>query len=252
MTRFIKEPHLPQNLISACVISPEISSDIRQGLESLSIEMFFATRCRNIQPSVAAHSDMLCHHAGGRQIFLEQGQQELFGRLSTKGFEPIFIEKKLSAKYPHDIALNCPALSSLLFCNKKHTSSALLNYYIQLGYKIINVNQGYAKCSVLILNKNAVMSDDEGIVNAFKTKGIDALLVEKGDVFLEGQPYGFIGGCGGLIDKDKLALFGELDYHSDKKKIRAFANRHKVEIISLAKGRLVDYGGLLPVLERDI
>jgi hypothetical protein len=63
------------------------------------------------------------------------------------------------------------------------------------NFNIIDVKQGYTKCSVLPVSNNAFITDDISIYNQCVSFGIDVLYVGKGDVSLPGYNYGFIGGC---------------------------------------------------------
>ncbi|MDR1630549.1 MAG: hypothetical protein LBS36_10125 [Oscillospiraceae bacterium] len=251
MAVFLKHPNLPSKKVSACIVSPQISDEIKQNFLSLNIGVYFVTPCERIQAPVASHADMLAHHAGETLIFLEQSQNDLFGALQATGFQPKYIEESLHKNYPHDIALNICVVGKNILCNKNHAGREVLNHYKQAGFQILHVNQGYAKCSCLLLNENALITDDESIAFACRNAGIDALLIKKGDVRLKGYPYGFIGGAGGLIAPGRLCLFGNEQFHIDCARIRAFANKHNTQLINLSEYPLTDYGGMVPILQSE-
>ena len=72
----------------------------------------------------------------------------------------------------------------------------------------------------------------------------DVLLLPYGDIILEGFEYGFIGGVGGMISQDKLALFGDLNHYSYGKEVLKFLNDHNITPIYLKNGKLTDRGSL--------
>jgi hypothetical protein len=98
------------------------------------------------------------------------------------------------------------------------------------------------------VDDRAIITDDPSIFKGTK-KFLDVLYVEKGSVKLKGYDYGFIGGSGGKISKNKLAFFGEIEKQNFYNDIRAFCSNYKIDCISLSKGDLTDYGSLIPILE---
>ena len=86
--------------------------------------------------------------------------------------------------------------------------------------ELINVNQGYAKCSCAACSSGVITADD----SIFKTlckQGINSLKITPGHVTLTGYDYGFIGGASGVID-GKLTFFGDVSKHPDFSKIKEF------------------------------
>ena len=78
------------------------------------------------------------------------------------------------------------------------------------------------------------------------------LVIEKGDIKLEGMEYGFIGGTCGLIGPRLLAFCGNIEKHRDYKQIKAFAKRHNTDLISLCSGKLIDIGSIIPIKQEVI
>ena len=111
-------------------------------------------------------------------------------------------------------------------------------------------NQGYAKCSCAIINENTVITADRSIANALDNFA-DVLLIKPGDIELPGYEYGFIGGCCGRLDKDKLAFYGDPYRHSSGREIVSFIEKHDCEPVSLKNGNLFDFGGFIPLFEEE-
>ncbi|MEG2073800.1 MAG: hypothetical protein RRY54_03445, partial [Angelakisella sp.] len=81
--------------------------------------------------------------------------------------------------------------------------------------------------------------------------GIDTLLCGGGDILLPNYDTGFIGGCCGLISSNQLAFTGNLNYYRYGGEVLEFLEKHKVSPIYLTDGKLLDIGGILPLMEED-
>lgn len=171
--------------------------------------------------------------------------QDFLSEISKYDINYVLSENSLSSKYPDDIILNALISDSIFVHNLKYTDKNLLSF--QKNKKLIHVKQGYTKCSVLPIRKDAFVTSDKGIYTALKEIDMKCLLLPPGDIELPSLNYGFIGGIGGLISDDKLAIFGELDYYKYGDELYNFLYKLDVEPISLKKGRLYDRGSLFVI-----
>lgn len=242
--KFLQHPNLPQNKVSLAVIAAG-NCEIKAALESKGITVIEVIAHKSLSKPVASHADMQLHDMGGGRVVAAKAADALIRKLEELGFS---VEKQeLSAKYPGDVALNCFLLGKNLFCNQKGTSKLLLNNYQSIGAGIVNIKQGYAKCSVCIVDENSIITADPGIAEAATLQGIDVLRIKSGAVSLPGYESGFIGGCCGLIAQDKLAFTGNLSRHPDAERIKAFCVSKGVGTVELADSELIDIGGILPL-----
>ena len=101
----------------------------------------------------------------------------------------------------------------------------------------------------VLLNNNALITDDESIYCSAQKNAIDSILINKSSVKLKGRDYGFIGGTCGMIGKNLLAFTGNLDTHIDAELIKSFLKKHSVDYIELNDGPLIDIGGIIPFSE---
>ena len=153
------------------------------------------------------------------------------------------IGSSVSNGYPECVLYNCVCVGRNLFCNTKTVLPAILDDYTQNGYNIVDVKQGYTKCSVIPLD-NAMITDDAGIAAAAKAANIDCLLIAKGSVSLKGYQYGLIGGTAGVY-KNRVYWNGEPYTHSDWRMIDEFLTAHNYSSVSLCSGKLSDIGSIL-------
>lgn len=117
------------------------------------------------------------------------------------------------------------------------------------GVKMIHVKQGYAKCSVCIVDENAIITSDRGIAKVAKNTGFEVMVIEPGFIQLRGLNYGFIGGATGLLDKDALGFAGDLTAHKNGLIIKDFLWTKGKTCIGLGELSLSDVGSIIPLKE---
>jgi len=106
------------------------------------------------------------------------------------------------------------------------------------------VSQGYAKCSIIPVDKRAIITSDSKIRDIWINRGREGLLVKPGYVKLPGCKTGFIGGASGV--NDRVVFFvGNLKHHPDGDKIRDFIRRRGKGVIELYDGSLYDVGTVM-------
>lgn len=159
---------------------------------------------------------------------------------------PIITQIPIGGKYPENILLNFLYLKGCLFGNKRHIDISLREYCVNNNINIVNVNQGYCRCSTLVVSENAVITADISIENALKSKGAEVLKISPGHIALEGFDYGFIGGAAGAVDGNTIVFFGNVKNHPDFDLIDAFCKKHGKNITVIGESlELTDIGGIV-------
>ena len=124
---------------------------------------------------------------------------------------------------------------------------AVLKLCESLEIETINVNQGYTRCSTLVINDRAAITSDISIKNALESNGAEVLLISPGNIFLDGFDYGFIGGAGVSFD-GKTVFFGNVKKHPDYEKIRGFCKKYNSKLEILCEHiPLTDIGGAVRI-----
>lgn len=160
----------------------------------------------------------------------------------------LFCNKKAGNKYPEDILLNFLYLNNTLYGKLSAIDKNLLDYCKENNIRTVNINQGYARCSTLVLNKKAVITSDLSIEKALKKDGVEVLLISSGSIVLDGYDYGFIGGASGKIEENTIAFFGNVTSHPDYKKIENFCDNHNLSInVICPYMSLTDIGGMVKI-----
>lgn len=245
---FVEKPNLPQKSITACCVSSQ-KQDIILALNKLHIKTVLTAPDARLSPPVSSHSDMLIHHLGGCDIAVLDKFSACSANLTAKGFKLREVLNPPKAIYPDDVRLNALRIGNRAFAKFDSIDDVLISYYENNKIEMIDINQGYSKCSVFIVNENSVITADSATADVLADKNIDVLLIEKGGIDIDTYDYGFIGGCGGLISKDAAAFTGNVNLHQSGEKIKAFLNKKGVRLISLTPDKLYDIGGILPLIE---
>lgn len=240
---FIEHPNLPNKRVLHTYIGEKYTDEIKE-LTALGIECIPIKSNMALDTEVCAHADMLVFNCGkGNLIASKDAIGEFDGanhQISTK---------TVNSPYPNDISLNCAFIGDVIVCNSKYTEPLILDYAKENNIKIFHTNQGYSKCSICILNKNAVITDDNGLARLLKKYQLDVLEISSGDIFLSDKHYGFIGGTSAKISKNQIYFSGDLSSHRDYYAIIAFLNKYNIEPIFNPNRRLQDFGGLVQLTE---
>lgn len=245
----VSRPNLPQYKVHEVAVS-DYSDILIKKLNELNINPVVTSRSSNLDKSICYHTDMLMLHLQGNTILADESQKNNIVKYLTMGYELRFINIDIKSPYPYDSFLNAVVLGDKLICCKNTIHKDVIDCAVNNNYQIINVNQGYTKCSVCIINDSAIITDDESLYRACGNI-IDTLYISKGSIKLDGFDYGFIGGCTGLIDKDKLLFNGDINYHKDCNRIIDFLGLHDIKPVIIESQPLTDIGSILPLTEEN-
>ena len=240
--KYIGTPHLPQGKVGLLAIGGRYCEKLAEPLRALGIETIWLPDNPNVDARLAGHADLSVLHLGDKKL-IAAGQMNV-NILTNREFTATKAVNKQSADYPGDISLNACIVGKHLFHKLKHTDPAVTGQF-----ELVNVNQGYTKCSVCILSDHAIITSDAGIAKSASLCGIEALLIKEGSIELAGFDHGFIGGAAFKISKTKLAFTGTLDKHPDKAAILEFMQSHGIEPVFLTNEPLFDIGSAIPLIE---
>ncbi len=221
-----------------------ISNEELFNLKKLNINVIKCPRCELVYDGINGHPDILLHILDHKNIMVHRDMDQSFTEyLRLLGYNVVLSSKSLGLKYPQNIILNGLNLPDYFLHSLKYTDENLLK--IIENKKIIDVKQGYTKCSAAVINGNAIITSDKSIYTALMERDVDVLLLPPGDILLPGLDYGFIGGCCGAIDDKHMAFFGDLNFYSYGKAVLDFLKKYDLEPVYLRHGKLIDRGSLL-------
>lgn len=196
---------------------------------------------KNLMKGLDTHPDILVHPLPNGEIVVDSDNLEYYKKIfPDKNLIPS--QSKLSKKYPGDIYLNAFAFKNFFIHNLKHTDEVLLDYYKNSAYELINIKQGYAKCSCLV-TEDFIITSDAGIYESLRDF-IPIYKINHGEIRLQNFNYGFIGGASGALGK-KIFFTGDFSHHSSYEEILKIINNYDYEIEILSKDPIEDYGSIL-------
>ena len=245
---FLKTPFIPEGRVSFAVVDYRISPVIEANLNKSGVECIKTIRCPELYEAVDGHPDMLMLHTGGNKIVLAPNIFESMAPyLTKKGFAVTKGATWLIRNYPGNIAYNVLIVGDVAFHNLKHTDAEVIKALEKENIKMLNVSQGYTKCSACILDSRTIITSDRKLSETAERCGIESFLIKPGEIELSGMNYGFIGGASGLISKKRIAFTGSLQSLKDNSELIDFINDRGLEIVALCEEKLSDYGSILPL-----
>ena len=249
---FVKIPNLPDDSLRLAVVDGRLSAEACSTFADMDVELVMTDKMPGLYEAISCHPDLVLHHVGGNRIVYAPGiSQELLQKLENRGFELIKGKSVLQGCYPLDIPYNVARVGRWAFHNLKYTDPVLLEELKRQGVEMVHVNQGYAKCSVSVVDAESIITADRAIAAKAGLLGLDVLLIEEcQNIMLPGIDRGFIGGSTGLIDKDLWAINGNVHMLKSFDSIRQFLKKRNIGVVSLTSGQPVDIGTILPLLQK--
>ncbi|HEY5575664.1 MAG TPA: hypothetical protein VIK34_02985 [Clostridiaceae bacterium] len=221
-----------------------ISEEELFNLRKLDCNIIKCPKCELLYNAVNGHPDMLLNITGEKSLVVHRNMdQDFLDYLGLLGFNVALSKESIRDSYPDDVILNAVNLKDMFIHKLGYTDGNLMA--AAEGKLLINVNQGYTKCSCAVVSDHALITSDISIQTALTDTDIDVLLLPPGDILLPGLDYGFIGGTCGLIDENHMAFYGDLAFYSYGKEVLDFLKNQDVEPIFLRRGKLADRGSIL-------
>ena len=223
-----------------------LSQKCKDAIRSFGAELIILKNNPMLEDRVAHHADLSALFLGDTLLTHENtasDNPDFVKKAKARGYKVEIIPEKLGKNYPDDILLNCLVVGKYIFARADKISSSVIEYAEKNGYSVINVKQGYARCTACPVADKGIITADAGIAKAARGAGLDVLEIQDGEVTLGGFPYGFIGGACGAAD-NKLLFAGDISKHPDGEKIIEFCRLHGIDAISLSDEPLCDVGSI--------
>lgn len=242
-------PSIPTRRIKYASINYEFFNLLSPELKKLGIECVATEKNTFLPPNICGHSDLQFCILPDKTVLTDQRLLELSGSLKSLGFRIINSEEKLEDKYPNDCLFNVLIIGKTAVLNTKSCANEIIYELNRQSCRIIDVSQGYTRCSTAVVSQNAAITADKVIAQKLAESGFDVLKICPGSIDLYGYEYGFIGGCCGLISPNEIAFTGSLDGHPNNKEIKDFLHNHDVKVIYLTERKVFDIGGIIQLSE---
>lgn len=172
----------------------------------------------HVDPAIATHADLLHFSAGcGKTAF--HGE-----------------ENHLRRDYPGNAVYNACATGKYFIHRIKYTDPALLHFAKSMGLTLVDVPQGYTRCTTLPVDEDAIITADRGVAAPCRRAGLTVLEISPGHVSLPGYPYGFLGGAAGRVGNEIL-FHGDLSTHPDGPAIGRFIQGRGLTCVDFSDAR---------------
>lgn len=220
------------------LVSSEIPGKLRQTLSDIG-KLLLLPPLPDMPAPVASHADILTFMFEDT-LYLYDSYYRAHGQLFSGLHVRIFPLALKAGAYPLDAQLDI-----LPFKGKMLARKELLPEKLKELALTVDVRQGYARCSSLVL-EDAVITADRSVGGVVEKEGGSVLLIQPGGIALPGYNCGFIGGASAVVG-DTVLFFGDPHTHPDGERICRFIRRKGYTVKALSEGILTDYGGITVV-----
>lgn len=242
-----------------CIVDFRMRNIEKEYIKSLGYEVIDNRYNLDVYDEISSHPDIYYLKIDDKLVVSKC--QEEFIKSKINDVEFLVGTDVVANKYPFDVPYNVCIVGKNAIHNFKFTDNKVSKLLDELGYRKINVEQGYSKCSTAIIDSNSCITSDIGIAKALTENDIDALFVcepginllkrtnidilDSGKMFFEkSDMQGFIGGAITIID-NKVIVFGDFNKLVNGVKIREFVESRGLEIVDFKGLDIIDYGGII-------
>lgn len=254
MADFVLHANLPKRA-EHVIIGAKYARLLEEPLKLRGIIPLFVPDNPNVDERLSGHADLSVFHAGGEKIWLAPylWESAFAARLAALGAQLHIADIAQQPAYPHDAQLNIAAVGGAFIYNPKVSYTPVIEHLADIrGMRGVPVRQGYAKCSVLVVDERSIITQDAGIARAARKIGLDVMEIMPGYVALDGFEYGFLGGAGFKPVADIMAFTGTLDVHPDRLRILTFLAVRGVNAVYLTELPVFDIGSAIPITEQNL
>ena len=242
-----------------CIVDFRMRKVEKEYIKSLGYEIIENKFNLKTYDEISSHVDIYYLNVNGN-IFCAPGKK-------IDGFNMLVGNSEVSNAYPEDIPYNMAIIGRNAIHNFKYTDKNVLAYLKGAGYNLVQVEQGYTKCSTCVLSDNACIVSDIGIARTLLDLGVDVLYVSEPDIkllkrtnkifvdeermrFEYSDMSGFIGGALVRLG-DTVILFGDKANLINGSKIQKFIESKGLKFHYFEGLDIIDYGGIIEV-EKNI
>lgn len=236
---FLKIPYLPQKKTIVAVGDIDIPH----------IKVIKPYYAEILPESMRLHADLsFCYLGKGVAVCAPEAYDYYVNKLGGFSLKLKKGSSPLGRNHPFDAAYNVAIVGNKMFCRVNITDKVLLETAEQMGYKIVNMNQGYGKCSVCPVDEYSAISADMSFFKAAKKEGIDTLVITNHGIQLSGYDNGFFGGCAYMESKNVFSAKGDIRYLPCYDKITDFLTQRNIAV-KISHGPVTDFGSFIPIIE---
>lgn len=229
-------------------ISEDVNAEFLKELENCGHNVIKISKHKKLYTAIESHPDIVVCSVYDKLFIEESTYNDLLRRYprlddSLSGIELVITQSIENGKYPSNVGLNLAYTGKYAIHNFKYTDKKLISALYDYEIEMINVKQGYSKCSILIVDESSIITADKGIYDMVKDK-IECLLISEGSIVLKDMDYGFIGGASGKY-RDEIWFYGDISVHPDYDSIYKFITSRGYKIKKFSHFPLEDVGTVI-------
>lgn len=233
------------------IIDNRMRSEEKNKLESLGYKIIELNSSESVYQEISSHTDIFCTKIRNNLI-VEPSQYQLIKNNIQRDTNIIKGKTKLKNTYPEDVGYNVCIIGSYAIHNFKYTDKRVKKILEKENYNLINVNQGYTKCSIAVIDDRSLITADKGLYKELMKYNFDILFLNyKLNIKLINEDKfstmnGFIGGAISRIGNN-VFISGDLNKIDKNNQIKNFIKKRDLNIISLSDLDVIDYGGIIEI-----
>ena len=233
------------------IIDNRMRAEEKNKLESLGYKIIELNSSENVYQEISSHTDIFCTKIRNNLI-VEPSQYQLIKNNIQNDINLIKGETSLKNNYPEDVGYNVCIIGNYAIHNFQYTDSKIKEILQRENYNLINVKQGYTKCSIAVIDDRSLITADKGLYNELIKYNFDILflnyklnikLINKGKF---STMNGFIGGAISKIGNN-VFISGDLNKIDKNNQIKNFIKKRNLNIISFSDLDVIDYGGIIEI-----
>ncbi len=246
--KFIEKANLPQNKVCHCILG-ENAINTKEFLSNFGVKTLTTKKSYKLDNEIAFHADTQIIYCGEKNAVISPNQTLLIKQIKELGCRVEAAENEPFSPYPHDVSLNFTIINDTVIGKFDSADEKLLKFIESNNFKQINTKQGYSKCSICIVNENAIITEDYGIATLLKNSQYDVLRIKPDFITLSDNHYGFLGGASGKLSKDTIFFNGNIEEHPSYNDIKKFLDFYNIKPIYDKSYKLTDIGSIIPITE---
>ena len=233
------------------IIDNRMRIEEKDKLKELGYKLIEIETSKDVYSEISSHTDIFCTKIK-ENLVVEPTKYNLIKSKVEKEINIIKGSSKVESKYPNDIKYNVCVLGKNAIHNFQYTDKKIKEILQKENFDLINVKQGYTKCSIAVIDENSIITSDRGIYEELRNKNFNILFIEnKLNIKLLNNNQislmdGFIGGAISRIENN-IFISGDLRKIDNDNKIRNFIKERNLNIISFDNLEVIDYGGIIEI-----
>lgn len=232
------------------IVDYKTPQDEIEYLKSYGFEIIKTNKYNALYDAIDGHPDIQMTYINNTLYLHKDISKDFLYKLKEKNITYKLGKKGLFLPYPNNISFNALVSKDLFIHKLDFTDPLVLDEAKNLNLNLINVNQGYTRCSASYLGKDSYITEDKSIAKKLLNMSKNVFLKEHSNVFLKGFSYGFIGGAisrANLYNENLVLITGDINEYKYGRDFKSFLSNINLPYLTIGKGLLKDRGSIFQI-----